>query len=429
MNNTSGDEVDTTKHDRLSALEFSKLSSDRIDQRQNVIEHAWKVYLFYFFDIWQNLSILVTALIYTPRGFLFLTPAYHVAICVVNLGLLQTVRPYDPDALNTLPPQKILDVNVFASLDAVKVSEELRRHEWVNIMAMFHAVAVGLDVWLMVSALVSIYTCFHEDYIYSKAHVIWMPQPCNRTAKDVGFVFGGVSVFAAYNLWTSFTQINLLVNYGKCHPEKAVYIASSVSCVNVVLSLVASAQHLSMLNTFDASRRLFWGWFAYYAWIVVCNILVASVWPYGRVLFYVLVFCLSLDFILSGSMSAAAFSQVVAPKNGDEGHNTYICGLFGDDELHEKQYGDMITFVWTRFVQFFVNGVIILCTFMLYSSVANRQVANAFNTSQSIKGVRSAKVPPRRAVSVRDTRATLNMHDDTIVKIGYSTDAKYRKRA
>ncbi|KAK3246091.1 hypothetical protein CYMTET_44312 [Cymbomonas tetramitiformis] len=243
----------------------------------------------------------------------------------------------------------------------------MQTHEWVNFMSMLHSVTASLDVWTMVSALTSVYTCVHKEYVYLKGHVLWVPEPCNEGMKDMGFIFAAVSIFAGYNLITCFTQINLVSHYGKCHKERVVYVISALVAFNTSIIIIVGMQHLSMLAEY-ANHRIYDS-IAFIYYIVVCltGIFAASVRKYPFIVGLILAFFVLIDLVISFLFSAIAFSQLIAPKHGDYGHDGRLCRLFGDDEINEQQIGDLILFAILRMIQVFVNVILLVCISLIRS--------------------------------------------------------------
>ncbi|KAK3249126.1 hypothetical protein CYMTET_41389 [Cymbomonas tetramitiformis] len=253
----------------------------------------------------------------------------------------------------------------FLTFELSDVINSLRKHEWINIMSMLHAFAASLDIWLVASSLISVYTCFHKDYNYLEGHVLWVATPCNETAKDFGFVFAMASVFAVYNIITSLTQVNLLTHYGVCHEEKSVYVMSGVVTVNLTLATIGTAQHLSMIYAYHTDLWLKRVVVAGYIIEVLANLILANVRPYGAALFYILMITTVTFALANASLSAIAISQFYAPKNGQEGHADYLCAIFGDDELNEDQYGDIVMFFYLGTIRFPLSIVVSVCVLII----------------------------------------------------------------
>ncbi|KAK3243008.1 hypothetical protein CYMTET_4348 [Cymbomonas tetramitiformis] len=361
------------------------LDAETREKKQNVIEHAWRVYLFYFFDLWQNISIFVTALIYTPKGFIGVASGVHIVVCLVNLGLLQTVDVYGTSELLGTESKEILRLYDVAFMDRKKLIEGLKKHEWINCMSMLHSLTASLDLWTLVSSMTSVYTCVHKDYVYLKGHVLWVLEPCNSEMRDLGFIFASVSVFAGYNLITCFSHINMITHYGKQHAERVVYIVSPIVTFNTGLLIIVGLQHLSMLESHSGHGIYGSTAFIYYSCVCICGIVTASVRPRGGFLGFVCTLVIFVDFILSIVSSAVGFSQLISPKHGNSGHDEKLCRFFGDDEINEDQIGDLLLFCVLRVIQVFVNVIILVCLSVLSSTREVKTALEKAGVKQALK--------------------------------------------
>lgn len=392
------------------------LDAETREKKQNIIEHAWRVYLFYFFDLWQNISLFVTAVIYTPKGFIGVASSVHIIVCIINLGLLQTVDMYGTQ----LTVQKqIINMQEILFMDRQTLIDSLQKHEWINFMSVLHSVTASLDIWTLISSITSVYTCVHRDYIYLKGHVLWVIEPCNSEMHDLGFVFATVSVFAGYNLITCFSQINMITHYGKQHVERVVYIVSPIVTFNTGLLIIVALQHLSMLQHYADND--FYGSvsFIYYSVICLCGILTAIFRPRNGFINFVCTFVVFVDFILSVLSSAIGFSQLISPKSGDNGHNERLCRFFGDDEINEDQIGDLILFTVIRCIQVFVNIIIMVCLSVLSTTKAVVSSTNSPKTSKMpLRPSGGTKLRTKSSViDVFDNRPTTEVpSQDTLIK-------------
>ncbi|KAK3288659.1 hypothetical protein CYMTET_3877 [Cymbomonas tetramitiformis] len=369
------------------------LDTETREKKQNVIEHAWRVYLFYFFDLWQNISLFVTAVVYTPKGFIGISSSVHIVVCVVNLGLLQTVDVYGTNEARGNETKEILRLHDIPYMDRKKLIESLQKHEWINFMSVLHSVTASLDLWTLVSAVISVYTCVHRDYIYLKGHVLWVIEPCNNDMHDLGFVFATVSVFAGYNLITCFSQINMITHYGEQHTERVVYIVSPIVTFNTGLLVIVGFQHLSMLEVH--SGHSVYGSIAsiYYLAVCACGLFTAIARPRGGFFGFLCTLVTFVDFFFSILSSAIGFSQLVSPKHGDSGHNEELCRFFGDDEINEDQIGDLLLFSVLRAVQVFVNVIIIVCLSVLSGTRVVEPFTEEYDAKHATKRSSNARIP------------------------------------
>jgi len=381
-------------HTQKKKVSFDMPIIDSIDERRNTIEHAWRVYLFYFFDIWQNVSIFISGMVYTPMGFLSISPALHIIVIVINLSFLQTVDMYNPSRSveNTLMRWEEL-----ATFNVPRIIKNLQKHEWINIMGMLHSFTAGFDTWLTIACFVSMYACFHVDYPYLRGHTLWVQKPCNRRSIDFGFVFAVVAVFSAYNLITIFTHLNLLNHYGKMQPISVIYVMSGIVVYNTVTCTIAYAQHMSLLLAYSDNVLTVVTISVLWVCELAGNIVATNAHPYDTGWFVFVVCVSSMNITMDIIVSGIGFSQFNAPHSGDAGHNDAACKFFGDEELHEKQYGDLIMLVVLRFIEVLTHTVALICVIIVYWST----------TSTSSTGrLKSATLDIRDEVTRRETSSS-----------------------
>ncbi|KAK3248132.1 hypothetical protein CYMTET_42394 [Cymbomonas tetramitiformis] len=245
---------------------------------------------------------------------------------------------------------------------------------------------LGLDMWCVVAATFSLYSCLHVNQEYGKAHVLWADKPCGAHRLDSGLVFALVAAMTAYGILGSvvFIQNLLQLNKDNITPRKTYYAVVSYTVI-VVLVLLRIFQHLEMLAKNTTAFFLTWYIFL---WSIVVEIVftgfAVSLLVVGGYWFKSLSWVCQIGamaqyiaFALDILNAALGVAMLRAPQDDDEGHSKTVAYYFGRSQLREYHMGEMVLFVA-------LSSAAVIPHFVLASSLMDKPILGADDESPTL---------------------------------------------
>ncbi|KAK3263646.1 hypothetical protein CYMTET_27566 [Cymbomonas tetramitiformis] len=234
-----------------------------VEERRELIERAWSVYIGLFFELWQNISLLLLGVLYTPSGYIFITSIMHIASAGLNFILMRSFiteeRPVRDDDRDTRFYGSVIGATFTSPTTVARGSRgsrgsrgrrffsALARKPWSLFSSCHYAALAACDAWLFAASFLSVYTCFRSECVYKRAHVLGVDHPCPIDARDYGFIFALVGVFAVYNVINSASQAFRFAKYA--HRSATYHYAQQVATIaNVVLVALRQTQYFSLVD-------------------------------------------------------------------------------------------------------------------------------------------------------------------------------------
>ncbi|KAK3290080.1 hypothetical protein CYMTET_2548 [Cymbomonas tetramitiformis] len=320
-----------------------------VEERRELIERAWSVYIGLFFELWQNISLLLLGVLYTPSGYLFITPIMHIVSAGLNFILMRSFIAEECNSRIDAADTRFYGSVIRATFDSSPVAVSRRgergsrghrfllalgRKPWSLFSCCNYATLAAFDAWLLAASFLSVYTCFRHEYVYKRAHVLGVYHPCPVDARDYGFIFALVGVFAVYNIINSAGQSFRFAKYA--HRSATYHYAQQVTTItNVVLVALRQTQYFSLVDASPFQGTLI---------SINAILFIAEMAAHGilywrgrpdrqlhralRAYCAITVFLAFAMTLFTGALCALA---VLAPESGDLAHTPWANAYFGHE--------------------------------------------------------------------------------------------------